>query len=377
MDKIFRQARYLIVWLGEFSPGEDGSAERRTLRYHSRFYPTEAVDYCDGTSTLRALTSLAQRSWHSRRWVIQEFVVGEFTERRFLCGDTMIDWREFYDLLESYGLAQHVPVLRSFHRDFVSSKSIANSLREDSHASLPLLHLLYLHGASQCSDDRDRLYALRGLARKSEKPAVDYSLATSKVYFDFARGLLASANDHTFAILASATVRRGQIHLEGLPLWVPDWTVDTPIYQTPEHRTCVYFATSRNYAGRFGQRRHYSEVTNSRYLTLQGHVLSLCFPPAHRESDTQCRCCILFAKTWYQTETSNSWSPELKEKLAVDSLEQKVLFVSDPTYPAFVLTAGDFPLGERTYRAEHCFELIRKTSFVSFPFGDIESVWFE
>lgn len=374
MHRIFQCARRLIVWLGEFTPGEQGRSERQILRCYSQLYLDQPNDAPADVDTIHAVTSLAKRPWHNRRWVIQEFVIGHDKTRHFLCGDTIIDWKEFLIMMDSMELAHYVLTLRLFQRN----RSRKRSFRSDSaQPTIPILHLLQLHGAAQCSDPRDRLYAVRGLALSPAWMIVDYKLPIHEVYRNFGCSLIADNPKHAYALLACATARQGTTHEDGLPSWIPDWTLDSPVYHSPEHRTCVYFSSVCNYLSQVNA--HFSIVVqHEKFLVTEGYVISPCFPPAHleTESGTQCRSCLLFAKSWTQKGPSSVWSSELKKCLESATVEQKILFVTAPRNPAFVLSRTSVLSGYKmTYKAIHCFYLTGKTSCISFPFSGIESVW--
>jgi hypothetical protein len=88
---------------------------------------------------------------------------------------------------------------------------------------LPLLVLLQFCRELDCTDNRDRVFALSSLAC-DYKPTVDYSKNIRQVYVDTAVGLLSSCP----TVLSYAGVRR---EIPSLPTWVPDWTL--PIAQIP------------------------------------------------------------------------------------------------------------------------------------------------
>lgn len=77
----------------------------------------------------------------------------------------------------------------------------------------------------ECTDDRDRIYALLNLNRGLGL-TVEYSLPLSRVYIDFALLVLAQLGIRYLLWQASFLRHRRQLsEVVSLPTWVPDWRI--------------------------------------------------------------------------------------------------------------------------------------------------------
>jgi len=85
------------------------------------------------------------------------------------------------------------------------------------------MSLVALAGYSSCfeaTDDRDRLYGIKGLATDTEFLDVDYSCSVDEIYLRFARAYI--QHYRCLDIICFASIHRplpGSV----LPSWVPDW----------------------------------------------------------------------------------------------------------------------------------------------------------
>jgi hypothetical protein len=148
----------------------------------------------------------------SRMWIVQE--VAACKNRAFFCGhqffewplfDTVADFLPFHEFVipkmvrvsdDSWRLTNHM-VLRY----------AASNVEEDK--TLTFADLLIRTDAFEASDERDKLYALLGLASDATQyPPADYTKPFSRVYHDFARAL------------NRAGLRNSS--LADLPSWVPN-----------------------------------------------------------------------------------------------------------------------------------------------------------
>lgn len=93
MSRIYNEAMKVCVWLGEEQDEKTAKAFvlMGKIRKWQRFNTVVEVDtHCDEWV---AFIGLMQRSWFSRRWVVQEIVLAGQAELR--CGAERIEWMEF------------------------------------------------------------------------------------------------------------------------------------------------------------------------------------------------------------------------------------------------------------------------------------------
>jgi len=93
------------------------------------------------------------------------------------------------------------------------------------HHSTSLLNILELYRHFECTDPRDRIYALLGLPsidRNIPLPQPDYSKSVSEVYCETVKAIIQHTAD--LSILCVPRDLRGVHSEHNLPSWVPNWT---------------------------------------------------------------------------------------------------------------------------------------------------------
>ncbi|KAL8344350.1 hypothetical protein RB601_004736 [Gaeumannomyces tritici] len=176
--------------------------------------------------------------WWSRVWVVQEVAVAcEPVTIRL--GDVSAPW----DLIaraakhpcllpesksQSSGATawqqegqlqpEYAKVLQHFARTIVNIETLR--ARWLGGGGYPMLSLLQEFGSRDATDERDKVYALMGLAGANNPVAIsaDYSMSVKDVYKQTAVSLLDST--HALTFLAGNQTRKNR---RDLPSWVPDW----------------------------------------------------------------------------------------------------------------------------------------------------------
>lgn len=143
MDGTYRNATTVVVWLG----------------------PTCEVDRREDWNWREHLAELANRSYWSRMWIVQELVLAQHVQ--ILCGRHRISWAEFTAALKSGGSSttQQRTVNESAAKKFLDVKARPESRH--------LASLLRVYCHSGCEDRRDRVFALLSLLPSVER---DYLL---------------------------------------------------------------------------------------------------------------------------------------------------------------------------------------------------------
>jgi hypothetical protein len=103
MGKIYHYARSVIIWLGEEA---EGSA--LALDFIPRITDLAQFDHIIKDQSLThqwyALSRLMNRSWFTRRWVVQELAFAR--DAKLYCGDGEVDWASFADAATLFGERQ-------------------------------------------------------------------------------------------------------------------------------------------------------------------------------------------------------------------------------------------------------------------------------
>ncbi|KAJ9412711.1 heterokaryon incompatibility protein-domain-containing protein [Fusarium oxysporum] len=251
MSQIYSKAQRVLVWLGPAESGSDtmlanlglesfyteekfpqlqpivinaDPADPLTIEFQALFEKGRSI-YRD---SLDAIIAWFQRPWFKRVWVVQEFclcpdtvfVCGKRSVAvelvmlaiqivHFSCGKLLKDAvgkdKEFAELNAKFPLILNEPTSALFR------KSTGDSL-------LSLMRKLYVQNEMHATDQRDRIFALLGLATDGLDIIPDYS------DFDYAGLLCRTARvmieKQGLEVLSYSQFPKSYIPL---PSWVPDW----------------------------------------------------------------------------------------------------------------------------------------------------------
>ena len=178
------------------------------------------------------LSRLLRREWFQRLWTIQEVVVAK--KAILICGTQFIPWKVIENAAQCI-LALLPTLLTSELLYFVElgHERVKRIAECSAHKQiLPLLYDTqanqYARLAIQCTDPRDRLFALMALAEDIQDIEVDYSRDYKAVYQAWAtRRITRTGTLDILSICADSAQY-------GLPSWVPDLThqpcTDRPLF---------------------------------------------------------------------------------------------------------------------------------------------------
>jgi len=193
MGQIFGAAEEVIVWLG--LPTKDSyDAMSDILKFHQDALnissnPWEASDRLKSLEPTikeiftRSVADICERPYWSRLWIIQEVIVA--VKIKVQCGTVSMDWEELAN-----GLRNMAP--------FAADKTIDSGpgldrilqlewMRETYHQmGCGLVKLLETFPGSNCSDTRDKLYGLLGIANDCGDGTflADYRKSSSDIFYD-------------------------------------------------------------------------------------------------------------------------------------------------------------------------------------------------
>ncbi|KAE8413143.1 heterokaryon incompatibility protein-domain-containing protein [Aspergillus pseudocaelatus] len=249
MASVYRSADMVIAWLGEKDIyTEDAFSLIRTVGSLSEdnlkqvvarnVGAEDIVDFRRPLSSDWAWNSMKQlwrRNYFKRAWIIQEVALAK--RILVICGEYFLDWDHIARVSRILTLT---PWKRASNMNAHDRKA-----RVDSTHTLPLylnsnrkmvssgkgcdlLSILIKARRFQCSDPRDKVYALLGLLGDHAKDKmrlrpVYKGRSTADVYVSTAIQILEDTND--LLLLAHAEGQDFQ-HIEDLPSWVPDWSCE-------------------------------------------------------------------------------------------------------------------------------------------------------
>ncbi|KAJ4288624.1 hypothetical protein N0V90_011861 [Kalmusia sp. IMI 367209] len=226
MRNIYNNANLVIGWLGAAKNDSDLAMDVvSTLPAILRkIYPVETLSdsnvpnvtqwprhsYKFTPRIYQAIKTLFARPYWSRLWIIQEV---KNTRSMFLCGQKMVSWVDAWHFLHIYeygGIAfstlpnqdnHELSLINPFviililgvlhepssdgnmHTDLPSASTILLEIVNDDANSVTLPRALYMFGAFQCADARDKVYGLLSQTAGS-KIVADYDKTTQEVFWD-------------------------------------------------------------------------------------------------------------------------------------------------------------------------------------------------
>jgi len=253
MKEIYQKASLVIIWLGDYHESRDNdfrvSRESWGLKTLARgsfesvgkavalvadlaelySLPTTSagsrmilMDSVEGSEQhiWAQLARLFNRTWFERLWIIQE--LGAAREPIVLCGGNAISWRSLEraaawilrlgsDLPPSQRILKILPRLGAHRVYQVSPQSMSNV---DTGNILTVLHNTQ---EAECTDPRDRLFAILGVVEDTEDVDIDYSVPVQEVYRKWAERRMRRKGCLDVLGACADSSRSGD-----LPSWVPD-----------------------------------------------------------------------------------------------------------------------------------------------------------
>lgn len=258
MFKIYRRASAVLVWLGCGAKEADDLAQ---IQSFCRHYDGSSDWQNLGISKL--FRSFVTLPWFSRLWIVQEVVLNPNVT--LVCGASELTWTQFMRLVRI--LQKSKVKVGSAILSMVSlwqSWSLESENATDKGTTI--IELLRMFDRPICSDARDRVYALAGLAkdvnlvwgtaaanpdsRDIKNIVVDYSKTVDEVYMDIGWAMAGFdvSSDTTWSdwekrILGLA-MRRSIGRLMTNCSWLPDW-------RHPEVRSLIWDGWNNNYHDMF------------------------------------------------------------------------------------------------------------------------------
>ncbi|CZR70249.1 uncharacterized protein PAC_20150 [Phialocephala subalpina] len=163
------------------------------------------------------------RDWFTRRWVAQELALAK--EPYVIISPMMIPWSMLVSVAKLCNdCLRRIPVHGT---NPVVMENIAAEVKKSGRSS-NLLSLLRRTSFLNCTNPKDKLYALLGIAHPAflKSFAPNYSMSTVEVYENFATAMIL-ADKRSLTILNMVSQLPPELHpteAEGLSSWVPDWS---------------------------------------------------------------------------------------------------------------------------------------------------------
>jgi hypothetical protein len=272
MGDIYRKSAVVIIWIGEEE--EDTPLATAAIGLLMQcFTNSDGMEMSENenprviqhvgllfvrSKSWIALRNMFERPYFRRMWIVQEAVLG----KRCLvyCGSHVVAW----DDMTKAALCLELDEDRQVEAHRVVQ--MIRRLRERT-AHVPgrrLLDLLSQTYNLQCSNPRDKVYGLLGLASDIdvEELSPDYSLTCQEVYISMTKYCI-----RKYQSLAVLSCVRNPKTLSGLPSWVPDWNVVSAVGQ------CLQFRASEKYCAAGTTTRQYRFSPNGLVLYAWGRKM--------------------------------------------------------------------------------------------------------
>jgi hypothetical protein len=234
--------------------GPIGESNNDDRSWRKRFKINQAVSAFldDDASQPRPIISLLQRSWFKRRWIIQEVVLAKDVWVHY--GAKSIPWNAF-ELALNELFENDKGGFSDEHRTILQTMSRIRNSNARVKRQAPLDTLVEFD-SFECSNPRDRLYALYGVMQHWFPNSagmqvlvenIDYGLPIRDVFTDFAIHMMGlkggfpldsnyNSTTHVLQLAGALRSTPPKELAERVPSWVPDWTGamrNKPLYHSP------------------------------------------------------------------------------------------------------------------------------------------------
>jgi Heterokaryon incompatibility protein (HET) len=261
MRTIYKQARDVVVWLGE--EGNNSAQAMRLLKVLAKSVADgtdrnlgdtlqETPDFL-GHASWRALCQLMERPYWDRLWIMQEIPMGgEHTP--ILCGKDTVSWSELYHGTYTFG-TYNVNIMFTLIEHECHDAGIPTSgLKRNKIIHLwteqnvqagrekpQVMCMLDLGRKSLATEPRDRVYGVLGVmpAAVAEKNKPNYNSSIAELYTSFTEAMISTSkhvfkNQETYIYYCATSLlchagKQLEIleqctwHSSSMPSWVPDW----------------------------------------------------------------------------------------------------------------------------------------------------------
>ncbi len=196
MQRIYRAARQVLVWLGPHGDSSDlvfdfCNQPKRPQPNHEIYNlmksGRESENTLESEVTSKAIETLLYREYWQRLWVVQEVLLARNVTLH--CGNSCASWERLVSARD--WLVDHLPVKNNKMSDdpfdqthFGAFDDLCEQRRGKGQISLELC--IFRFGNRKCTDIRDRVYGLLGVASDTEKVEeleVNYSIDAEELFF--------------------------------------------------------------------------------------------------------------------------------------------------------------------------------------------------
>ncbi|KAH7112551.1 heterokaryon incompatibility protein-domain-containing protein [Dendryphion nanum] len=315
MGDIYSGAKEIIVWLGPWD--SDVAWVLEQLPRLDDFYDPEEIlreitrdiaksrayedyDICD---------EIFGRPWFKRVWTMQEYILADpIADINLMVGEKKLPWSDIFQTLADHWVAdelrdnqfpsryywQLIRIRESLHGDYLwssrytsiarlyepiegtksglalmsSSEEVISTTEDYREESVTLSQLFEISHSRQCTDLRDKVFALYSVAQKinGTLPKPDYTRSVVDIYTDAALWALEQVG--TLALLHNITQQADIERIQhGLPSWVLELSNPTTVGLSVSQIKVTAFKASKD------SRSYFDIEDNRRVLRIRGKEL--------------------------------------------------------------------------------------------------------
>jgi hypothetical protein len=257
MSRIYSTAKHILVWLGEARGRSDFAMDRlKDLAGGQEFAIREKALLKD-----LILTTLIDREWWGRLWIVQEVVLAK-SDPTIMCGSRWLPWDIFMsgcDKVKIDALSSSESRKNMYRMIQINHLRQLRGSLELLIRVLPPSHLLTYTKDFHATDPRDKVYGCVGLLPEFMRKAIrlDYQKPVERVYYDMAKYLLEKDSCSFFGRYSFSKTGRA------CPSWVPDFAAQDSLDLS--NPMLFISRSSRTYG-----RRCVSFQANTNALTISG-----------------------------------------------------------------------------------------------------------
>jgi hypothetical protein len=232
MGRVYRESARTVVWLGT------GTAETDRAIGFLGILPDEVVTLrlskiLHDPQTWKDLEAFFLLPWWTRVWTLQEYVIPPLVD--FHCGKKKIQDKDFSEAMQGLYICSRSRVGDSNVWGTAWGRRRLRRLFVEPHVkeNMSLVALMAFTGNYECTDPRDHIYSLLGLAREQDRhmvgrptynPRDTVEIVYRKLFLSFVE-VFDSLDIICFAPLFHDPKGQGFGEDEDWPSWLPDWRV--------------------------------------------------------------------------------------------------------------------------------------------------------
>lgn len=227
MYRIYSQPLTVIVYVGHESKEQDSYMAMQLLSDPDKL-GSDSLDEYQRSS----IQYLVRRPYFQRMWIVQECALA--TSLRLICGKDEVYISKFAKTSLEKVVAANNEAIPAWLKHSRQMPEVVG--QEGSSQAKKLLDLMFDTASCQCTDARDRIFALfsllgtgaHGKATSDQRLVADYDLTLEQVYIGIAAFFVDNGFLGTILELAELTRRKTRTTsssaVKYLPSWVPDWS---------------------------------------------------------------------------------------------------------------------------------------------------------